>query len=105
MFEITREIRKESENIARLESLGSGKPIRDCRGEVAKVAKMFEYYGGWADKFYGEVIPVPTSHLNYTLTRAANRPEPSCRSRRGMHRSSPAAGRSRPPFRWATPCC
>jgi acyl-CoA reductase-like NAD-dependent aldehyde dehydrogenase len=71
MFEIAREVRKEAEQIARLESLGSGKPIRDCRGEVAKVAEMFEYYGGWADKFYGDVIPVPTSHLNYTRREPA----------------------------------
>ncbi|KXU86088.1 aldehyde dehydrogenase [Caballeronia megalochromosomata] len=71
MFEIAREIRKEAEPIARLESLGSGKPIRDCRGEVAKVAEMFEYYGGWADKFYGDVIPVPSSHLNYTRREPA----------------------------------
>ncbi len=66
MFAIARELRDAAENIARLESISSGKPIRDCRGEVAKVAEMFEYYGGWTDKFYGEVIPVPTSHLNYT---------------------------------------
>ncbi|MHB9838331.1 aldehyde dehydrogenase family protein [Paraburkholderia terrae] len=66
MFAIAREIRAEIEPLARLESIAAGKPIRDCRGEVAKVAEMFEYYGGWADKFYGEVIPVPTSHLNYT---------------------------------------
>jgi aldehyde dehydrogenase (NAD+) len=71
MFEIARELRKDIENIARLESLGSGKPIRDCRGEVAKVAEMFEYYGGWADKFYGDVIPVPTTHLNYTRREPA----------------------------------
>lgn len=71
MFEIARELRKDVESIARLEALGSGKPIRDCRGEVAKVAEMFEYYGGWADKFYGEVIPVPSSHLNYTRREPA----------------------------------
>ncbi len=71
MFEIARELRKDVETIARLESIGSGKPIRDCRGEVAKVAEMFEYYGGWADKFYGDVIPVPTSHLNYTRREPA----------------------------------
>ncbi|WP_028219664.1 aldehyde dehydrogenase family protein [Paraburkholderia oxyphila] len=71
MFEVARELRKHAEPLARLESLGSGKPIRDCRGEVAKVAEMFEYYGGWADKFYGEVIPVPTSHLNYTRREPA----------------------------------
>jgi acyl-CoA reductase-like NAD-dependent aldehyde dehydrogenase len=71
MFEIARALRGEAEPLARLESMGSGKPIRDCRGEVAKVAEMFEYYGGWTDKFYGDVIPVPTSHLNYTRREPA----------------------------------
>jgi len=30
------------------------------------VSEMFEYYAGWCDKMTGEVIPVPTSHMNYT---------------------------------------
>ena len=30
------------------------------------MAEMFAYYGGWADKIHGEVIPVPSGHLNYT---------------------------------------
>jgi aldehyde dehydrogenase (NAD+) len=66
MQAIARAILAAGEPLARLESLSAGKPIRDTRGEVAKVAEMFEYYAGWADKFHGEVIPVPTSHLNYT---------------------------------------
>lgn len=53
------------EALAQLESVVAGKPIRDCRGEVGKVREMFEYYAGWCDKQHGEVIPVPTSHLNY----------------------------------------
>lgn len=53
------------EELAKLESLVAGKPIRDCRAEVAKVREMFEYYAGWCDKQHGLVIPVPTSHLNY----------------------------------------
>jgi len=60
-------VRTRAEELAVLEMLVSGKPIRDCRGEAMKVAEMFEYYGGWADKLHGEVIPVPTSHLNYTV--------------------------------------
>ncbi len=71
MQEVARAIRAEAEAIARLEALGSGKPIRDCRGEVARVAEMFEYYAGWTDKFYGSVIPVPSSHLNYTRREPA----------------------------------
>ncbi|ALM53023.1 aldehyde dehydrogenase family protein [Halomonas huangheensis] len=58
-------LRGHEETLAQLESVVAGKPIRDCRGEVAKVREMFEYYAGWCDKQHGEVIPVPTSHLNY----------------------------------------
>lgn len=53
------------EALAQLESIVAGKPIRDCRGEVGKVIEMFEYYAGWCDKQHGDVIPVPTTHLNY----------------------------------------
>ncbi|MCG7600461.1 aldehyde dehydrogenase family protein [Halomonas sp. McH1-25] len=58
-------LRGHEETLAQLESVVAGKPIRDCRGEVNKVREMFEYYAGWCDKQHGEVIPVPTSHLNY----------------------------------------
>lgn len=64
LFEISRLIRRDAELIAKVESHCAGKPIRDCRVEVAKVADMFSYYAGWADKIEGRVIPVPTSHLN-----------------------------------------
>jgi betaine-aldehyde dehydrogenase len=66
MWQCGVKIREVAESLARLESVSAGKPIRDCRVEVAKVADMFEYYGGWCDKITGQVIPVPTSHLNYT---------------------------------------
>ncbi|KTS43670.1 aldehyde dehydrogenase, partial [Methylobacterium radiotolerans] len=59
-------VRQHAAALAELETLSAGKPIRDTRGEVAKVAEMFEYYAGWCDKLHGDVIPVPTSHLNYT---------------------------------------
>jgi aldehyde dehydrogenase (NAD+) len=70
MQAIARAILASAEPLAKLESLSAGKPIRDTRGEVAKVAEMFEYYAGWADKFHGDVIPVPSSHLNYTRREA-----------------------------------
>mgnify|MGYP000695557480 CR=1 FL=1 len=66
MWACADKIRAVAESLAQLESVSAGKPIRDCRVEVAKVAEMFEYYAGWCDKLGGEVIPVPTSHLNYT---------------------------------------
>ncbi|MFE8644915.1 aldehyde dehydrogenase family protein [Sphingomonas sp. NCPPB 2930] len=70
MQNIARAVRAQVEPLALLESLCAGKPIRDCRGEVAKVAEMLEYYAGWTDKFHGEVIPVPSGHLNYTRREA-----------------------------------
>jgi acyl-CoA reductase-like NAD-dependent aldehyde dehydrogenase len=66
MFEIARLIRQEAGAIAELECRSAGRPIRDVRGEAGRVSEMFEYYGGWCDKLHGEVIPVPSSHLNYT---------------------------------------
>ena len=66
MHDIGRMVRIHLEPLAQLEAISAGKPIRDCRGEVLRVAEMFEYYAGWTDKFHGEVIPVPSGHLNYT---------------------------------------
>ena len=63
-------IRAEAESLARMECGNTGKPIRDCRAEVAAVALMAEYYAGWADKIEGRTIPVPSGHLVYL------RPEP-----------------------------
>ncbi|MFX0547233.1 aldehyde dehydrogenase family protein [Roseovarius sp. S1116L3] len=67
MQDIARAVSDRAAPLAQLEALVAGKPIRDCRVEVAKVAEMFRYYAGWADKLHGEVIPVPSGHLNYTL--------------------------------------
>jgi acyl-CoA reductase-like NAD-dependent aldehyde dehydrogenase len=66
MQEAGRLLRANIEALAQLESISAGKPIRDCRGEALRVAEMFEYYGGWTDKLYGNVIPVPSGHVNYT---------------------------------------
>lgn len=66
MYNCGIKVREAAEKLAQLESISAGKPIRDCRVEVAKVSEMFEYYAGWCDKMTGQVIPVPTSHLNYT---------------------------------------
>lgn len=67
MQDISRGVLQNIESLARLEALVAGKAISDCRVEVAKVAEMFGYYAGWTDKLHGEVIPVPSGHLNYTL--------------------------------------
>lgn len=67
MQDISRAVLANASDLATIEAIIAGKPIRDCRVEVAKVAEMFAYYAGWADKLHGEVIPVPSGHLNYTM--------------------------------------
>lgn len=64
LYEASRRIREKVGDLAALESATAGKPIRDARAEVAKVAEMFAFYAGYADKVLGDVVPVPTSHLN-----------------------------------------
>ncbi len=51
MQDVARAILAAAEPLAQLEMLSSGKPIRDTRVEVAKVAEMFEYYAGWQTSF------------------------------------------------------
>jgi acyl-CoA reductase-like NAD-dependent aldehyde dehydrogenase len=48
----------EQENLARLESKNTGKPIGDSRGEMAMVAETFHYYAGMPERLLGDTIPV-----------------------------------------------
>jgi acyl-CoA reductase-like NAD-dependent aldehyde dehydrogenase len=61
-------IESNAEDLARLESLDTGHPLRDSRMlDVPRTAACFRYFGGMADKFQGETIPVEAGFLNYTL--------------------------------------
>ena len=55
------------DELARLETLNNGKPIFESAIDLRLTAETFMYYGGWADKIYGETIPVDGPFLNYTL--------------------------------------
>ena len=46
------------EDLARLESRNTGKPIADSRGEMAMVAETFHYYAGMPERLLGDTIPV-----------------------------------------------
>jgi acyl-CoA reductase-like NAD-dependent aldehyde dehydrogenase len=46
LWDVARLVRANADALAELEMLSAGKPIRDARGEVAKVAEMFEFYAG-----------------------------------------------------------
>jgi acyl-CoA reductase-like NAD-dependent aldehyde dehydrogenase len=59
-------IEANTEELARLESLDTGHPLRDSRNlDVPRTAACFRYFGGMADKFQGDVVPVEAGFLNY----------------------------------------
>ena len=60
-------VRQRLEDIATVEARNAGKPIRDARGEIALVAAVLEYWGGAANKIFGETIPVQDAGLEVTL--------------------------------------
>jgi len=60
-------IRADQERLSRLESIDSGKPLAEACDDIAEVAFMFEYYGGWATKLYGEIPPVGPDALSLVL--------------------------------------
>jgi len=60
MLALSEHIRKESAELAELETRNTGKPIREARDEVALAADCFQYYAGAIDKF-GGTTPPPTA--------------------------------------------
>jgi len=56
-----------AKELAALESLNSGKTIRDSEGDLQGVVNTLRYYAGWADKIEGRTPPVRGNHLTYTL--------------------------------------
>src|SRR5712692_992329 len=60
-------VREKLEDIAVVEARNAGKPIRDARGEIGLVAAVLEYWGGAANKIFGETIPVQDAGMEVTL--------------------------------------
>lgn len=64
-------IEENKEELAQLESLDNGKPIRETSGaDVPLTIEHFRYYAGWATKIVGQTIPVQGNFFNYTRHEA-----------------------------------
>ncbi len=60
-------IENELDELAALESLDNGKPIRDSRAaDLPLVIDCLRYYAGYADKIHGQTIPISGDYLCYT---------------------------------------
>jgi len=60
-------IRERLEELAQLEARNGGKPISAARGEIDIVANTFEYWGGAANKIFGESIPIVPPGIDVTI--------------------------------------
>jgi betaine-aldehyde dehydrogenase len=60
-------IKKNSEELAWLESRNGGKPITSARGEIIGSSLVFDYYAGAANKIYGQTIPVSKPGIDLTM--------------------------------------
>ena len=60
-------IRERQEELATLEARNGGKPIGGARAEIDIVANTYEYWGGAANKIFGETIPIVPPGLDVTI--------------------------------------
>jgi len=60
-------IEENFDELAALETLDNGKPIRDSRAaDLPLVIDCLRYYAGWADKIHGQTIPIRGDYFCYT---------------------------------------
>ncbi|WP_299818720.1 aldehyde dehydrogenase family protein [uncultured Jannaschia sp.] len=55
------------DDLAVLEALDVGKPLRQARADAVALARYLEFYGGAADKVHGDTIPYLDGYNVYTL--------------------------------------
>ena len=57
----------QADELARLEALDVGKPLKQGRADAVALARYLEFYGGAADKVHGETIPFANGYTAFTL--------------------------------------
>ncbi len=67
MYKLADLIEKNKEELAALETLDNGKPIRDSmNADLPLTIACYRYYAGWADKNHGKTIPINGPYFCYT---------------------------------------
>lgn len=60
-------LREQADDLARLETLDVGKPLREAYADVETAARYFEFYAGVADKVSGGTVPLADNQLDVVL--------------------------------------
>ncbi|MGE6596763.1 aldehyde dehydrogenase DhaS [Bacillus proteolyticus] len=71
MYKLADLMEEHKEELAQLETLDNGKPIRETlAADVPLAIEHMRYYAGWATKIIGQTIPVSGEYFNYTRHEA-----------------------------------
>jgi aldehyde dehydrogenase (NAD+) len=67
LYKLADLIEENKEELARLESLDNGKPLKESLyADLPLVIQCYRYFAGWADKIQGKTIPINGSYFCYT---------------------------------------
>jgi aldehyde dehydrogenase (NAD+) len=67
LMKIGRAVQERVEDLARIEAMDVGKPLKQARADALALARYLEFYGGACDKIHGETIPYLDGYTVYTL--------------------------------------
>ena len=67
LMRLSARVLEAADDLARLEALDVGKPLKQARNDAVAMARYFEFYGGAADKVMGETSPYARGTTVLTL--------------------------------------
>jgi aldehyde dehydrogenase (NAD+) len=67
LLRISAAVLDQADELARLEALDVGKPLKQGRADAVALARYLEFYGGAADKVHGQTIPFHAGYTAFSL--------------------------------------
>lgn len=67
LYEIAEKIRKNRDELAKLETIDVGKPLSQGYADIDASIRYFEFYAGAADKVMGDTIPIEDGLIDYVV--------------------------------------
>ena len=67
LMRMSERVLAQADELARLEALDVGKPLKQGRADAVALARYLEFYGGAADKVHGESIPFTQGYTAFTM--------------------------------------
>ncbi|MFC3127636.1 aldehyde dehydrogenase family protein [Pseudoroseomonas globiformis] len=67
LFAMSRLVMDRADELARMEALDVGKPLRQAKADALALARYLEFYAGAADKLHGDTIPYLDGYTVLTL--------------------------------------